>query len=297
MNAIAYLAFFTLWMSTHAADALKEQPQPVCRMEHHWKDHPVLCYWLRRLEKNKSEALLDLQHQIHPTYIVDLATTADHHDDAHAHEIISATTGRRNLRSNSSVHSSEQGFFSNRESLSPTMKNKLPVVVAHGMGDSCFNSGIQHLTETMSTWLNGTYVVCIPTGSTQAEDTQNGYFLSMQDNLDVLAKAVRGDTQLRNGFHAVGLSQGCNLLRGYIALHNDPPVHTFISINGVNAGVGAVPHCIPKTTDRNQQYSMNASAFSLCDLLMEQASHRAYTEFAQRHSFQVRKYWLPLPMK
>ena len=39
----------------------------------------------------------------------------------------------------------------------------LPSVTAHGMGDSCFNSGMKQITELIGSTL-GTYAVCVPTG-------------------------------------------------------------------------------------------------------------------------------------
>jgi palmitoyl-protein thioesterase len=75
------------------------------------------------------------------------------------------------------------------------------------------------------------------------------------------------------------------VIRGYIAKYNDPPVNTFISVNGVNAGVGAVPYCRPTEVEQE-----TAAGWSMCELLMEQASNRAYTEYAQEHLFQA-NYW------
>ena len=51
---------------------------------------------------------------------------------------------------------------------------------------------------------------------------------------DSLLGASR-DPKLANGFNAFGLSQGNNLIRGYIQKYNDPPCHTFMSICGINA--------------------------------------------------------------
>lgn len=164
-------------------------------------------------------------------------------------------------------------------------ESKVPVVFAHGMGDSCFNDGMQHITAHASALLGGVYSTCIPTGKDQHEDTTNGYFLNMDASVNVFAQAVRADPNLANGFHAIGLSQGNNVIRGYIAKYNDPPVNTFISVNGVNAGVGAVPYCRPKAAAVDETVG-----FSLCDLLMEQASNRAYTDYAQEHLFQA-NYW------
>jgi palmitoyl-protein thioesterase len=162
----------------------------------------------------------------------------------------------------------------------------VPVVMAHGMGDSCFNDGMQHINQHVSDLLGGVYSTCIPTGKDRHEDTTNGYFLNMDASVDVFAESVRRDPKLANGFHAIGFSQGNNVIRGYIARYNDPPVNTFISVNGVNAGVGAVPYCRPKSVEEEK----NKLAFSMCDLLMEQASNRAYTEYAQEHLFQA-NYW------
>jgi palmitoyl-protein thioesterase len=112
----------------------------------------------------------------------------------------------------------------------------------------------------------------------------------MDDSTDVFAAKIRSDPQLAGGFHAVGFSQGANVIRGYIAKYNDPPVHTFLSVNGVNAGIGAVPYCRPSASSSRSFETKGAAKTTMCDLLMEQASHAAYTEFAQRHSFQA-NYW------
>ena len=107
----------------------------------------------------------------------------------------------------------------------------------------------------------------------------------MDASVEVFAAGVRADPNLLDGFHAIGFSQGNNVIRGYIAKHNSPAVHTFISVNGVNAGEGAVPYCRPSSTSR-----VKNEGFDMCDYLMEQASRSAYTEFAQEHSFQA-NYW------
>ena len=164
----------------------------------------------------------------------------------------------------------------------------LPIVFAHGMGDSCFNSGFQNLVKRTSALMGGVYAICVPTGDTQTQDTNNGYFLNMDASVEVFADKIRQDPQLAGGFHAIGLSQGNNVIRGYIAKHNDPPVHTFLSINGVNAGEGAVPYCEP--SKQQEQAPSGLALPSMCDLLMEQASRAAYTSYAQHHSFQA-NYW------
>merc|ERR1712046_145740 len=50
----------------------------------------------------------------------------------------------------------------------------LPLVVAHGMGDSCFNPGMKSITEASGNHL-GVYSTCIPTASSHLMDTIDGF--------------------------------------------------------------------------------------------------------------------------
>merc|ERR1711907_417392 len=121
----------------------------------------------------------------------------------------------------------------------------VPLVVAHGMGDSCFNPGMKSVTQAAGNHL-GVYSTCIPTGGSQIMDTIDGFLLNMDKSVDAFKKKVDADPKLKNGFDAFGLSQGNNVIRGYITKYNDPPVRNFMSICGINAGVGAFPQCSPK---------------------------------------------------
>jgi len=120
----------------------------------------------------------------------------------------------------------------------------LPLVFMHGMGDSCFNRGMKQITEQSGEHL-GVYSVCIPTGNNRVTDTDNGFFMSMNDNVDEWATRVKADKNLTGGFHAVGFSQGNSVIRGYIQKYNDPPVHTFLSVHGTVNGVAGFPNCDP----------------------------------------------------
>lgn len=77
-------------------------------------------------------------------------------------------------------------------------------------------------------------------------DTIDGFLLNMDKSVEAFKKRVDADPKLKNGFDAFGLSQGNNVIRGYITKYNNPPVRNFMSICGINAGVGAFPQCSPK---------------------------------------------------
>lgn len=152
----------------------------------------------------------------------------------------------------------------------------LPLVFLHGMGDSCFNSGMDSITKESGDYL-GVYSVCIPTGETRLEDTINGFLLNMNANVDVFAEKVRADPQLASGFNCVGLSQGNNICRGYIQRYNDPPVSTHLSIHGPVAGVASLPHCYPDSE----------KAGDLCQQVDELLGTLAYNSFMQNLLFQA----------
>jgi len=103
---------------------------------------------------------------------------------------------------------------------------------------------MQQMTRTIAALLGteddnaaaSVYTVGISIGKSIHEDTQNRYFLNVDSSVQVFAQGIRSDPALKNGFDAIRFSQGNNIIRGYIAQFNEPTVHTFISINGVNAG-------------------------------------------------------------
>merc|ERR1719281_897769 len=85
---------------------------------------------------------------------------------------------------------------------------------------------------------------CIPTGNILT-DTTNGFFMTMDHNVDKFAENIRKDPKLKGGFNCVGFSQGNSLCRGYIQKYNNPPVSNFLSVHGTVSGVAGFPQCDP----------------------------------------------------
>eukprot|EP00658_Telonema_sp_P-2_P022788 TRINITY_DN19117_c0_g2_i1.p1 TRINITY_DN19117_c0_g2~~TRINITY_DN19117_c0_g2_i1.p1 ORF type:complete len:357 (+),score=118.42 TRINITY_DN19117_c0_g2_i1:190-1260(+) len=159
--------------------------------------------------------------------------------------------------------------------LVPTPTNGIPTVVAHGMGDSCFNPGMKSITEAIGT-KTGAYSVCVPTGATQILDTINGFLKNMDDSIDLFAKKIQADPKLANGFNAAGFSQGNSLIRGYINKYNNPPVKSFLSVHGTVMGVGGVPQCNP-----------SGLLSPICATLAKLCGTFGYTKLVQNHLFQA----------
>lgn len=297
-----------LWLGLAAGLTLEE-----CRLEEEWLAHPILCHKVQQVLRDPDSVRIELDKWAREHgFIISppppaIETTIQRTRRRHRRHLLrsdSGTTPADSTTTATTTTTSDTNTNTDDSADTIRIPSQYPVVMAHGMGDSCFNPGMQHVTERISTILSDmagevVHSTCIPTGDTVTQDTNNGYFLNMDASVDVFATKVRADASLQDGFHAMGFSQGNNVIRGYIAKYNDPPVHTFISVNGVNAGEGAVPYCRPSsakssssslTTTTTTTRVESTMSFSMCDLLMEQASRAAYTEYAQQHSFQA-NYW------
>ena len=111
-----------------------------------------------------------------------------------------------------------------------------PTVVAHGMGDSGSNPGMKSICATVSTKYPGAFVLCSNTANSAAS-----IVTKMTKQLADFTTEVRSHPELKQGFNAVGLSQGNVLIQAYIALVNDPPVYNFVSICGPLEGEASCP--------------------------------------------------------
>lgn len=81
-----------------------------------------------------------------------------------------------------------------------------PVVLWHGMGDSCCNplslGTIIKLIEREIT--PAPYIHSIRIGSNIEEDTANGFFMNANHQIDYACKLLNDDKNLTQGYHAIG---------------------------------------------------------------------------------------------
>jgi len=152
----------------------------------------------------------------------------------------------------------------------------LPTVMAHGMGDSCFNPGMKSITTAVGNHI-GSYSVCVPTGNNSIMDTINGFIMNMDKSVEVFTNKIRADKNLANGFNAIGFSQGNSLIRGFIQKYNDPPVNAFLSVHGTVMGVSGFPECNPS----------GPLTKAVCEPLAELLGDFAYLEIVQDILFQA----------
>ena len=132
----------------------------------------------------------------------------------------------------------------------------LPVVVWHGLGDNCCNDpGMKTFLEILS--LNGTRpVYSIRIGKTPNEDRYRSLFDDANRQIEKVNLFLKGISELKGGFYAVGISQGGQLFRGYVERFNDPPVKRLITIGSQHYGISSFPGCVQNSAI-DQEDSLN----------------------------------------
>jgi len=159
-----------------------------------------------------------------------------------------------------------------RDDATPT-----PVVLWHGMGDSCCNPlSMGSIKKLIEQNIPNVYVLSIEIGTTVVQDTLNGFFMNVNKQIDMVCSQLANDTNMQNGYHSVGFSQGGQFLRGVAQRCPSPQMKNFISIGGQHQGVYGLPKC-------------PASA-AICNVVRELLNEGAYIPFVQNTLVQA-EYW------
>jgi len=120
----------------------------------------------------------------------------------------------------------------------------LPVVLWHGMGDSCCNPlTMGGFSRMIKKNLPGTHVHSIKIKDGITSDTIAGFIGSVNEQVDIACDQIAKNSALQNGYNAVGLSQGAQFLRAVAQRCPNPPMHNLISLGGQHQGVYGIPQC------------------------------------------------------
>ena len=168
-----------------------------------------------------------------------------------------------------STNKSDETIFNN---------STLPVVCWHGVNDDS-----QSCDQVFQTLPNDTYTLSVQIGDSLEEDKYNSVFMDMisqvtsldQQHLRIVCKVLRGceivgeDKYLKDGFNAVGLSQGGLLLRGVAQLCPELRMRSLVTMGSPHQGIFGLPKC--KDDD----------VFDECTLVRDFLSQGAYISWIQ----------------
>ncbi|KAM3934194.1 palmitoyl-protein thioesterase 1 [Leptodactylus fuscus] len=154
----------------------------------------------------------------------------------------------------------------------------LPLVIWHGMGDSCCNPlSMGAIKKMVEQKIPGIYVLSLKVGNNIVEDMENSFFLNVNKQLDLVCEQLAKDPRLQNGYNGMGFSQGGQFLRAVVQKCPSPPMKNLISIGGQHQGVYGFPRCPGEISQ-------------ICDWIRKTLNAGAYTKVVQEHLVQA-EYW------
>lgn len=156
--------------------------------------------------------------------------------------------------------------------------NVLPVVMWHGMGDTCcFPFSLGSVKRLIQKETNGTYVKSLEIGGSIISDYRSGFFIHPDEQLEDACNQIRGDPSLTHGYNAMGFSQGGQFLRALAQRCPSPPMNNLISFGGQHQGIFGLPKC-------------PSLSHSSCEYIRRALSTAAYEDWMQRDLVQA-TYW------
>lgn len=109
-----------------------------------------------------------------------------------------------------------------------------PVVLMHGVTATA--SDMNELAGWIRQTYEGIYVVSIEIGN----GYEDSFLLPMNKQVELFCQTILSDTNLRNGFNMVGVSQGSLIVRGAVEKCS-LPVYNLITLVGIHQGVFGIP--------------------------------------------------------
>ncbi|XP_046995486.1 palmitoyl-protein thioesterase 1 [Schistocerca americana] len=153
-----------------------------------------------------------------------------------------------------------------------------PIVMWHGMGDSCCNPiSLGRIKLVIEDTFPGVYVKSIKIGANIIEDTENGFFLNANVQIEEVCSQLANDSKLADGYNAIGFSQGAQFLRAVAQRCPSPPMINLVSLGGQHQGVYGLPNC-------------GYPAHKWCDYIRKILNVGAYWSWVQRELVQA-EYW------
>ena len=122
----------------------------------------------------------------------------------------------------------------------------VPVVLWHGMGDTCCNPlSMGRIQKDIEAALPGVRVLSLQIGGSESQDAENGFLMPIKQQVDFACASIKNATYLSSGYNAIGFSQGAQFLRAVVQQCDAAaPMLNLISIGGQHRGVYGVPRCL-----------------------------------------------------
>merc|ERR1711973_706919 len=160
----------------------------------------------------------------------------------------------------------------------PTADDPTPIVMWHGMGDTCCNPlSLGRIQKVLENSIPGVYVHSLKFGKNFEEDQMSGFLTPCNKQVEDACAMIASDPELKDGYNAIGFSQGGQFLRAVAQRCPSPPMKNLITFGAQHQGVFGFPQCPGE---------MNF----FCDIVRDLLNYGAYVDFVQEILVQA-QYW------
>ena len=155
-----------------------------------------------------------------------------------------------------------------------------PLVIWHGLGDSAHSEGIESFMSQLEEAFPGLYIHSVSQDeSNDSEDRRQGFFGHVNEQVEKACQQLASIDELRDGFDAIGFSQGGQFLRAYVQRCNTPKVRNLVTFGSQHMGIADLPACGPMDL--------------LCRVAEAALRGGIYTDYAQSHLVSAQYYRNP----
>lgn len=120
--------------------------------------------------------------------------------------------------------------------------NHLPVVVWHGMGDYYNSESISSVNETIHKYIPNLEFYSIHVKEDSRQDQEAGIVGDCMTQIQQVCEQLADKEELKQGFNAIGFSQGGLFLRAAKEIC-DLPIHNLITFGSPHNGFDDLPRC------------------------------------------------------
>lgn len=111
-------------------------------------------------------------------------------------------------------------------------------------GDTCcFPFSLGSIGKMLRKGIPNVYVKSLRIGSSLVHDYESGFFVHPNVQVANVCRQLAADQRLRNGYNALGFSQGGQFLRAVAQRCPQPPMLNLVSFGGQHQGVFGLPNC------------------------------------------------------
>lgn len=120
------------------------------------------------------------------------------------------------------------------------------IVIWHGLGDNYNSLSMNRVSEIINLVLPSTYVHSVHIDTNPSVDERRSFLGDANDEVDLACEQLSKIPQLKEGFGAIGFSQGGLLMRALVERCPNVSVSTLVTFGSPHMGVLELPMCKDK---------------------------------------------------